>query len=101
VEVVRTEAAEAELARMIERRSRKGEVDPEELDPDYMESVRGYEEKRGQAARLEWHPHHTVQAERLRQTLEALIEHHEAAAAQLREAEASRLDTFATKKRKA
>jgi hypothetical protein len=36
---------------MIERRSRKGEVDPDELDAGYMESVRGYEEKRRQAPR--------------------------------------------------
>jgi hypothetical protein len=36
---------------MIERRTRKGEVDPDELDAGYMESVRGYEEKRRQAPR--------------------------------------------------
>jgi hypothetical protein len=49
----RTEAREpdAELMRMIERRTRKGEVDPDELDAGYMESVRGYEEKRRQAPR--------------------------------------------------
>ncbi len=47
----RTEAADRELVRMIERRSRKGEVDPDELDAGYMESVRGYEEKRRQAPR--------------------------------------------------
>jgi hypothetical protein len=46
-----TEGADAELVRTIERRSRKGEVDPEELERFYMESVRGYEEKRRQAPR--------------------------------------------------
>jgi hypothetical protein len=51
VDASRTEAADAELVRMIERRSRKGEVDPDELDAGYMESVRGYEEKRRQAPR--------------------------------------------------
>ena len=40
MDVARTEAADAELARMIERRSRKGEVDRDELEPLYMESVR-------------------------------------------------------------
>jgi hypothetical protein len=47
--MARTEAADNELVRMIERRTRKGEVDPDELDASYMESVRGYEEKRRQA----------------------------------------------------
>jgi hypothetical protein len=51
VDASRTEAADRELVRMIERRSRKGEVDPDELDAGYMESVRGYEEKRRQAPR--------------------------------------------------
>ena len=49
VDASRTEAADRELVRMSERRSRKGEVDPDELDAGYMESVRGYEEKRRQA----------------------------------------------------
>ena len=48
--------------------------------------MRAYEEKRRQAARLEWHLYHTAQAERLRRTLEALIEHHEAAVARMMEA---------------
>jgi hypothetical protein len=51
VDASRTEAADRELVRMIERRSRKGEVDPDELDAGYMESVRGHEEKRRQAPR--------------------------------------------------
>ena len=81
------EAVEAELDRLIQRRSRQ--KDPDEESALWRESVRAYEEKRRQMARAEWHLHHTAQAERLRRTLEALIEHHEAAAAQLREAEAS------------
>ncbi len=81
------EAVEAELDRLIQSRSRQ--KDPDEEGALWRESVRAYEEKRRQMARAEWHLHHTAQAERLRQTLEALIEHHEAAAAQLREAEAS------------
>ena len=81
------EAVEAELNRLIERRSRQ--KDPDEEGALWRESVRAYEEKRRQMARAEWHLHHTAQAERLRRTLEALIDHHEAAAAHLREAEAS------------
>jgi hypothetical protein len=41
----------------------------------WVESVRAYDEKRRQMARLEWHLHHTAQAERLRRTLEALASH--------------------------
>ena len=37
MDVAHTEAADAELVRMIERRSRKGEVDPDEVQPFYME----------------------------------------------------------------
>jgi hypothetical protein len=81
------EAVEAELNRLIERRSRQ--KDPDEEGALWRESVRAYEEKRRQMARAEWHLNHTAQAERLRRTLEALIDHHEAAAAHLREAEAS------------
>ena len=81
------ESVEADLDRLIERRSRQ--KNREEESALWQASVRAYEEKRRQMARAEWHLHHTAQAERLRRTLEALIEHHEAAAAQLREAEAS------------
>ncbi len=81
------EAVEAELNRLSERRSRQ--KDPDEEGALWRESVRAYEEKRRQMARAEWHLHHTAQAERLRRTLEALIDHLEAAAAHLREAEAS------------
>jgi hypothetical protein len=75
------EMVERELDTMIERRSLQKEPDKEsEL---WQASVRAYEEKRRQAARLEWHLHHTAQAERLRRTLEALASHHEEQAAKL------------------
>jgi hypothetical protein len=83
----RGELVEKELDQMIERRSRQ--KDPDEESESWRESVRAYEERRRQMARLEWHLHHTAQAERLRRTLGELINFHEAAAAQLREAEAS------------
>ena len=79
------EAVEAELDRLIQRRSRQ--KDPDEESALWRESVRAYEEKRRQIARAEWHLHHTSQAERLRRTLEALATHHEEQAARLMEDE--------------
>jgi hypothetical protein len=75
------EMVEKELDRLIERRSRQ--KDPDEGSELWQESVKAYEEKRRQMARLEWHLHHTAQAERLRRTLEALASHHEEQAARL------------------
>jgi len=72
---------EKELDAMIERRSRQ--KDPQEDSDLWQESAKAYEEKRRQMARLEWHVHHTAQAERLRRTLEALASHHEEQAARL------------------
>jgi hypothetical protein len=81
------EAVEADLDRLIERRSRQ--KDPDEESELWQESVEAYEEKRRQMARLEWHAFHCGQAERHRRTLEELVSYHEAAAAQLREVGAS------------
>jgi hypothetical protein len=81
VDIARGEMVEKELDGMIERRSRQ--KDPDEESELWQASVRAYEEKRRQAARLEWHLHHTAQAERLRGTLEALASHHEEQAAKL------------------
>jgi hypothetical protein len=84
VDIARGEMIEKELDGMIERRSRQ--KDPQEESELWQASVRAYEEKRRQAARLQWHLHHTAQAERLRRTLEALASHHEEQAAKLIEA---------------
>ena len=81
MDIARGEMVEKELDGMIERRSRQ--KDPDEESELWQASVRAYEEKRRQAARLEWHLHHTAQAERLRRTLEALASHHEEQAAKL------------------
>ena len=86
MDVEHADMVEKQLDALIQRRARKGDVDPDELDPGYMESVRAYEEKRRQMARVEWHLHHTAQAERLRRTLEELASHHESEAARLMEA---------------
>jgi hypothetical protein len=85
VDIVRGEIVEKELDAMIERRSRQ--KDPQEDSDLWQESAKAYEEKRRQMARLEWHLHHTAQAERLRRTLEALASHHEEQAAKLTDIE--------------
>ena len=85
MDIARGEMVEKELDALIERRSRQ--KDPEEDSDLWQESAKAYEEKRHQMARLEWHLHHTAQAERLRRTLEALASHHEEQAAKLIEDE--------------
>ena len=77
MDIVRGELVEKELDAMIQRRVRKGDVDPDEREELWKASIRAYEEKRRQMARLEWHQHHTEQAERLRRTFERLISCHE------------------------
>jgi hypothetical protein len=83
VDVARTEAADRELVRMIERRSRKGEVDTDELQPFYMESVRRYNDRRREEMRAAWQEYHQGQAARHRAVLESLIARHEGEAARL------------------
>jgi hypothetical protein len=62
---------------MIERRARKGYLDPDEQEELWKASVRAYEHKRRQMARLEWHAFHCGQAARHRAVPESLIAHHE------------------------
>ena len=69
------EAVEAELDRLIERRSRQ--KDPDEKSELWKAGVSTLEGRRRQIARLEWRQHHTEQAERLRRTFERLISYHE------------------------
>jgi hypothetical protein len=83
MDVEHAEMAEKQLDAMIQRRARKGDVDPDEREEAWKASVRAYEEKRRQMARLEWHAFHCGQAARHRAVLEALIARHEQAAAQL------------------
>jgi hypothetical protein len=66
VDIARGEMVEKELDALIERRFRQ--KDPQEDSDLWQESAKAYEEKRPQMARLEWHLHHTAQAERLRWT---------------------------------
>jgi hypothetical protein len=77
MDVAHGEMVEKQLDALIERRARKGDVDSDEIDPGYMKSVRAYEEKRRQVARLEWHAFHCGQAARHRAVLESLVAFHE------------------------
>ena len=82
----RTDAVDLELDRLISKRaSQDRRPDPDEREEAWKASVRAYDEKRRQLARLEWHAFHCGQAERHRATLQALIEHHEEQAAKLME----------------
>ena len=51
MDIASGEMVEKELNAIIERRSRKGEVDPDELEPFYMESARRYNAHRREEMR--------------------------------------------------
>jgi hypothetical protein len=82
MDVAHGEMVEAELNRLIEKRSSR-EPNPDEREALWQKSVRAYNEKRRQMARLEWHAFHCGQAERHRATLQALVDHREEQAAKL------------------
>jgi hypothetical protein len=81
VDIARSEAVEADLDRLIDRRSRQ--KDPEEASEAWQESVRRYNVRLQEERRAAWCEHHQGQAARLRITLEALIARHEAEAKRL------------------
>jgi hypothetical protein len=54
VELARGEKIEKEIHAMIERRSRKGEVDRDENEELWKESVRRYNARRREENRLAW-----------------------------------------------
>ena len=82
MEVARSEPVEAELNRLIEKRSTR-EMDPDEREEIWQASVRAYNERRRQEIRAAWAAFHQDQAERHRRTLDNLIAHHEGEAARL------------------
>ena len=84
-EIDRSEMVEKELDRMIVKRSRKGETDPDEREDLWVQSVRRYQERERRERRAQWYGWHCDQAERHRRTLEALIARHQAEAAKLLE----------------
>jgi hypothetical protein len=53
VDTAKLDTAEGELTRMIERRSRKGDVDPEEKEELWMESVRRFHARQREQNRWE------------------------------------------------
>ena len=71
-----TEAADAELVRMIERRASR-EPDRDERVELWKESVRRYNAKRRKQLDLERYEYLRGQAVRLRAVLESLIREHE------------------------
>jgi len=77
------ELVEKQLDAMIQRRARKGDVDPDEREALWQTSGRRYNARRREEMRAAWAFYHEGQAERHRATLQALIEHHESEAARL------------------
>jgi hypothetical protein len=77
VDIARGEMVEKELDAMIERRARKGDVDPDEQEELWKASVRTYTARRREEMRAAWCEHHQGQAVRLRAVLEELIADHE------------------------
>jgi type II secretory ATPase GspE/PulE/Tfp pilus assembly ATPase PilB-like protein len=76
VDLARSEGVEAELNRLVEKRSSR-EMDPDEREELWQESVRAYTARRREEMRAEWCEHHQGQAVRLRAVLEELIADHE------------------------
>ena len=81
MDIARSEAVEADLDRLIVRRSRQ--KDAEEASEAWQESVRRYNARLQEERRAAWWEHHQGQAARLRAVLEALIARHEAEAQRL------------------
>jgi hypothetical protein len=77
MDVEHGEMVEKLLDALIERRSRKGDVDPDEREELWQASVRRYHARREEELRAAWCEHHQGQAARLRTVLEELIAGHE------------------------
>jgi hypothetical protein len=90
MDVAHGEMVEKQLDAMIERRARKGDVDPDEREELWKVSVRAYTARRREEMRAAWTSYHEGQAERHRRTLQDLINHHESQAAKLCEGEGVR-----------
>jgi hypothetical protein len=79
----RTEMVEAELTKLIEKRSRNGEQDPEEREEFWKESVKAYHERRRRQNVAAWFTYFCRQADAHRK----LSESYEARAEELCEEE--------------
>jgi hypothetical protein len=89
-DISRSEQVETDLDNLIDRRDRMRRLEEGERAEElaWRESVRVFQEKRRQQARVEWSAYHSEQAERLRANLVALISHHEQRAEELASLEA-------------
>ena len=87
LDIPRGQMVEKELDSMIQRRARKGEVDPGEQEELWKASVRAYTARRREEMRAAWHEYHQGQATRHRAVLESLIARHEEEAAKLMDIE--------------
>jgi len=77
VDIAHGEMVEKQLDALIQRRARKGDMDPEEAEEIWKESVRRYNACREAERKAAWCEHHQGQAARLRAVLEELIADHE------------------------
>ncbi len=77
--IAKGELVEAELDRLVERRSRQ--KDPDEVDALWLASVMRHEERRQREADEARYAFHAGQAGRLRRAMEALVAGHLAEAA--------------------
>jgi hypothetical protein len=80
MDVEHAEMVEKQLDALIQRRARKGDVDPDEAEELWKASVRRYHARRAEELRAAWCQHHQEQAARLKAVLEGLISRHEAEA---------------------
>jgi hypothetical protein len=87
VDIASSEAVEADLDLLIERRVHNGEVDPDEQEELWKASVRRYNARKQEQLRNEWCEYHQGQAARHRAVLESLIARHEVEAAKLTDIE--------------
>ena len=83
--VEHAEMVEKQLDAMIQRRTRKGDLDPDEREELWKASVRACNTRRREEMRAAWCEHHQGQAVRLRTALEALITDHEEQAERYRD----------------
>ena len=77
MDVAHAEAVEKKLNNFIERRSRKGDVDPDEQEELWKASVRNYNARRDGEIRAAWIEYHRDHAARHRAILEAIVAFHE------------------------
>jgi hypothetical protein len=85
MDVEHGEMVEKQLDALIQRRARKGDVDPDEREALWQESVRRYSARREAELKAAWCEHHEGQAERLRIVLRELIADHEQQAERYRD----------------